>query len=344
MTGRYEHVMSFALEHPWAITKHMRVLIAGILAGRIAGKETDPAAIAAALVNRKNLPQPTEGGAVAIIPIYGVIAPRANMLTDISGGTTFEGLTTQLHEALANKAVKTIVFDVDSPGGNVAGATEFAREVMRARTKKPIIAQAQYLMASAAYWVMACATEIVAAPSAKVGSVGVYSIHEDLSKALEMEGIKITYISAGKYKVDGNETEPLSKEALARIQAKVDDPFARFKADISKGRGVPLAEVDAGYGEGDTVGADEALRLGMIDRIGTLAETIARVMTPASAAGAKAELTLNELRAQRGRPPLPDLDPTVDTAAGASRPPAQDRPSDAAWQNGIDAALLELDL
>lgn len=343
MTGRYEHVLSFALEHPWAITKNMRVLIASILAGRIAGKQTDPAAIAAALVNRKNLPQPA-GGGVAIIPIYGVIAPRANMLTDISGGTTFEGLTTQLHEALANKAVKTIVFDVDSPGGNVAGATEFAREVMKARTKKPVIAQAQYLMASAAYWAMACATEIVAAPSAKVGSVGVYSIHEDLSKALEMEGIKITYISAGKYKVDGNETEPLSKEALARIQAKVDDPYARFKSDVSKGRGVPLADVDAGYGEGDTVGADEALRLGMIDRIGTLADTIARVMAPALADGAHADATINELRAARSLPPLPDLDPIDDTAAGASRPPAQDRPSDAPWQNGIAAALLELDL
>ena len=105
MTGRYEHVLSFALEHPWALTANMRAIVASILAGRIAGKQTDPAAIAAALVNRKNLPQPTGGGAVAVIPIYGVIAPRANMLTDISGGVTFEGLTTQLHEALANKAV-----------------------------------------------------------------------------------------------------------------------------------------------------------------------------------------------------------------------------------------------
>jgi len=343
--NRYDHILSFALEHPWAVTPAMRATIAGILAGRIVGKAADPATIAAALVNRKNLPQPTEGGAVAVIPIYGVIAPRANMMTDFSGGTTFEALTTQLHEALANKTIKTIVFDVDSPGGNVAGATEFAREVMRARTKKPIIAQAQYLMASAAYWVMACATEIVAAPSAKIGSVGVYSIHEDLSKMLEMEGIKITYISAGKYKVDGNETEPLSKEALARIQAKVDDPYARFKTDVSKGRGVPLADVDAGYGEGDTVSADEALRLGMIDRIGTLDDTIARVMTPASADGSRAAAApINELRAQRGVPPLPDIDPASDTSQEPIAATDQDRPSDTTWQTAIEGQLLELDL
>jgi signal peptide peptidase SppA len=323
---RYEHLLSFALEHPWAVTSAMRPTIAGILAGRLMGQALDPAAIAAALVNRKNLPQPTEGGAVAIIPIYGVIAPRVNMLSDISGGTTFETLTRQLHEAVANKAIKTIVFDVDSPGGNVAGATEFAREVMKARTKKPIIAQAQYLMASAAYWAVAGATAIHAAPSAMVGSIGVYTIHEDLSKLLEMAGVKITYISAGKYKVDGNEAEPLPKDVAARIQAKVDESYTRFKSDISKGRGVPLEEVAAGYGEGDTVGASEALRLGMIDRVCTLDETIAQVITPADPAA----------RAAADNPsPLATLqEPSPATS--------QELATDVLWQLAIERELLEL--
>jgi signal peptide peptidase SppA len=330
MKAHYEHLLSFALEHPWAVTPSMRGIIAGILARRIAGQETDPAAIAAALVNRKNLPQP-EGGAVAIIPIYGVIAPRVNMLSDFSGGTTFEALEHQLDEAIANKAVKTIVFDVDSPGGNVAGASEFARAVLKARTKKPIIAQAQHLMASAAYWAMACATEIVASPSSMVGSIGVYTIHEDLSQLLEMEGIKITYISAGKYKVDGNETQPLSKEVLARIQAKVDEPYARFKADVSKGRGVPLEAISAGYGEGDVVSAVAALSLGMIDRIGTLAETLARVMAPANPASAAAQRTAQ-------------LDTAKATLQEPERATSQEPTSDTHWQNAAERQLLELDL
>jgi signal peptide peptidase SppA len=328
----HEHVLSFALEHPWALTRPMGRVVAGILA-RWASQRPDPAAIAAALVNRKNLPQPPGEGAVAVIPIYGVIAPRVNLISDFSGGTTFEGLSQSLAEAMANKAVKTIVFDVDSPGGNVAGATEFARQVMQARTKKPIIAVAQYLMASAAYWAMAGATEIVAAPSAMIGSIGVFTIHEDLSKALEMEGIKLTYISAGKWKVAGNETEALAPEVAARIQAKVDEAHARFKTDVSKGRGVPLDEVAAGYGEGDTVSAIEAKRLGMIDRIETLDEALARVMTPPDQ---RASIIVPDLTASNA--------PPVDTPQEPSPATGQDRQSDAQWGTAIEGAFLALDL
>jgi signal peptide peptidase SppA len=326
---RHEHVLSFALEHPWAITRPMLSLIAQILGRRLSGQEPDPAEIQAALVNRKNLPQPG-GGAVAIIPMYGVIAPRANLMSQMSGGTTFETLSLQLREAMGNKAVKTIVFDVDSPGGNVAGATEFAREVMKARAKKAIIAVAQYQMCSAAYWTMAGATYIYAAPSARVGSIGVFTIHEDLSKALEMEGINLTYISAGKYKVDGNETQPLSKESLARIQAKVNEPYERFLGDVSKGRGVSLADVRAGYGQGDSVSAADALTLGMIDKIATLDDTLASLMA-VPVGGSMAPLDDNSASA-------------LDTPQEPSSATGQDRIADAHWQNTIEAELFALDL
>jgi len=324
----YEHILGFALEHPWAITPSMRALIAGILARRIAGQDADPAELAA-LVNRKNLPQPKKGGAVALIPIYGVIAPRMNLLSEMSGGTTFEALTAQLHEAMANEAVKTIIFDVDSPGGNVAGATEFAREVLKARVTKPIIAQAQYLMASAAYWPMSCATEIVAAPSAMVGSIGVYHIHEDVSEALAKLGVKRTIIAAGKYKAEGADGGPLTEEALAHIKGLADAAYAQFTDDISKGRGVKAAVVRNGYGQGRAVTADDALALGLVDRIGTLTETLARVMHAPPAAGARAHHD-SSTEATDQEPPL---------AATSQEPNA-----DAAWQNAIEGGLLELDL
>jgi signal peptide peptidase SppA len=330
MSRHYEHVLSFALEHPWAVTPSMRPIIAGILARRIAGHDTDPAAIQAALVNRKNLPQPMKG-TVAIIPFYGVVAPRMNLLSEMSGGTTFEALTQQLQAAVANPDVKTVVFDVDSPGGNVAGATEFAREVLKARTVKPIIAVANHLMASAAYWPMACATQIVATPSAKVGANECYALYDDISEALAKKGIKRTLIFAGKFKPEGPDGGPLSDEAQAHIKALCDTFYGYQVADIAKGRGVKESDVRNGFGNGRVVTAADALALGMINSIGTLPETLARLTTPPSATGAATQLSHT-------------LDSTVDTAAGASRPPAQDRPSDAHWQNGIDAELLSLDL
>lgn len=279
MKGGYEHVVSFAVNHPWALTREMGAIIAGILARRIAGVEVDRAEIEAALVNRKNLPQP-RAGSIAIIPVYGVIAPRLNLVSEMSGGTTFEKLTAQLRAAVADKTIRTIVQDIDSPGSNVAGATEYAHELLKARTKKPIIAQVQYLAASGAYWLAACCTEIVAAPSAIVGSIGAYSIHDDLADALAKEGIKRTYLYAGEGKVDGNETGPLSAEAEARRQASLNKAQARFVGDVVKGRGAGMtADRVKNEWKAYVYDAEDAKALGMIDTIATLDETLARILT-----------------------------------------------------------------
>jgi signal peptide peptidase SppA len=284
---KYEHVLGFALEHPWAVTASMRSTIAHILARRISGDDSEPDTIA--LVARANrFDMKAQGGSVAVIPIYGVIAPRMNLLSEMSGGTTFEALTAQLHEALALPDLSAIVFDVDSPGGNVAGASEFAREVLKARTKVPIYAQAQYLCCSAAYWPMACATEIIASPSAMIGSIGVYAIHDDVSAALDKIGIKRSVFSAGKFKAEGADGGALTEEAAEYVQRLVDSSYARMVGDIAKGRGCSADAIRSGYGEGRTVNADDALRLGMVDAIATLSDTLARLTSTTSTVGVRA--------------------------------------------------------
>lgn len=284
LAGRYDHLVAFALEHPWAVTPAMRAIIAGILAQRLAGEEADDATIAAALDARstRDIPVPT-GGTVAVIPLFGVIAPRMNLFSEMSGGTTFEALGKQLQAAVADPNVRQIVFDVDSPGGNVAGASEFAREVLRARTIKPVIAQAQHLLASAAYWPMAGATEIVASPSAMVGSIGVYALHEDISGMLAQLGIRREVFAAGKYKAEGVDGGPLSEDARAHVQTLIDGAYNRFVGDVAKGRGVKPADVRSGYGEGRLLNAEQALAAGLIDRIATLEDTLARVTQPVTA-------------------------------------------------------------
>jgi signal peptide peptidase SppA len=270
-----EHVLSFAIEQPWAVTPTMLSVIAQVLGHRIV---LGPRANDATVVTRAPA-APSVGNGVMVLPLHGVLAPRMNLMSDISGGATFEEATNLLRSGVADRSVGTIVLDIDSPGGSVAGATEFAAEVLRAREVKHVIAHAHYEMASAAYWVGACAEEIVASPSAMVGSIGVYSIHEDLSQALEQLGVKLTYISAGKYKVDGNDTEPLSDTARARLQAVVDEAYGRFVTDVATGRRTTTDAIKNGYGQGSVVTASEAKALGMVDRIDTLDSTIARALT-----------------------------------------------------------------
>jgi signal peptide peptidase SppA len=274
--GRYEHLLAFVFDHPWALDPPWAIRIAGILARRVAGEETPREEIAAAVAKRPEAGSDVRRvGDVAVLGMYGVIAPRMNLFTQASGGTTFEQLSANLAEAVASQP-RAIVLDIDSPGGNVAGASEFAHEVLAARAQVPVVAVANHTMASAAYWVAACATELVAAPSAMVGSVGVLSLYEDVSAALEKRGIKRDVISAGRFKGEGADGGPLSAEARAHRQAVVDQFYERMTADIGLGRGLSGADVREKFGEGRLMTARDGLAAGLVTRVGTLSETLTR--------------------------------------------------------------------
>jgi signal peptide peptidase SppA len=183
--------------------------------------------------------------------------------------------------------VSAILIDANTPGGTIAGVTELAAEMYAARGRKPIVAHANALAASAGYWIVSAADEIVATPSADVGAIGVITAHVDTSKAEEAEGVTRTVVSAGKYKAEGH--GPISEEGLAALQARVDDAYAVMTKDIARGRGVSPADVRAGFGEGRVVSAKEALKLGMIDRIATFDETVARMTGRRVSGGMRAE-------------------------------------------------------
>jgi signal peptide peptidase SppA len=133
---------------------------------------------------------------------------------------------------------------------------------------------ANTLAASAAYWLASAASELVVTPSGEVGSIGVFAIHEDYSAALDRVGVKVSLISAGKYKTEGNPFEPLGEEAQAAVQGTVNDYYDMFIRAVARGRGVSQADVIAGFGEGRVVMAEQAVRLGMADRVATIDEVI----------------------------------------------------------------------
>lgn len=208
---------------------------------------------------------PSRGG-LAVIPVYGPISHRPSMWSAFFGGTSTMRISEQLRIALEDPSVSRIVLDIDSPGGTVDGVPELAGEILAARAKKPITAIANSLATSAAYWLAAQATELIVAPSGEVGSIGVFALHTDYSKALENEGIKVTFIKAGKYKTEGNPYEPLGDEARAAFQSRIDDWMAMFVKSVALGRGVTSDKVRQTYGQGRCVAAAEAVRLGMADR------------------------------------------------------------------------------
>ncbi len=272
-------VSRFASQQVWAITESKLDAIVEVLRMRAAGivlsKEEIQARIGAstrAISGRS--------GAVGVLPLCGVISPKVNTMTEISGGTSLDVWMTAFREMRDDPGVTAIVLDVDSPGGSVFGVQEAADEIYKSRSVKPITAFVDYMCGSAALWLACSAGRIISTPSGEVGSLGVFCMHECWEKANEMIGMKPTYISAGQYKVEGNQDAPLSDDALAYIQSQVDAVYATFLKSVAKGRGVTVKVAEANFGQGRMLLASDALAAGLIDGIDTMDGVIRSAAKP----------------------------------------------------------------
>ena len=260
-------------EAPWAIlTGSLATLMESARAGQVAAP---PAAGPAPRYSAAPPMRPGSRGApgIAVLPIMGVLSQRPRFF----GGISTELIAQVLRQMVADQSIGSIVLEVDSPGGSVQGMTELWQVIFDARKQKRIVAVASCLMASAAYWVASAASELVVTPSGEVGSIGVYGIHVDQSRALEMAGLKVTEIAAGRFKTEGSPFKPLSEEARKAIEKDVFRYYEQFVHDVAQGRGVRPSSVRDGFGQGRVVGASEAVSLKMADRVETTEQAIARL-------------------------------------------------------------------
>lgn len=219
--------------------------------------------------------QPRVIGRVAVVPVYGVM----DSADDSWGGTTSTAHIERTIAALgADKAVKTIVLDIDSPGGSVYGIPELGATVRDVASRKRVIAVANPMAASAAYWLASQAREIAVTPSGEVGSIGVISVHADWSGYLEQAGIKTTVITSSEHKGEFSPYAALSEDAKAEMQRRVDHFDGMFTSAVAQGRGVTPTRVRADFGAGRMVEAGRAKSLGMADRVATFDEVMSRLI------------------------------------------------------------------
>lgn len=220
---------------------------------------------------------------VAVVPVFGPISKGTTWYTDLVGGAPLDRVQSQLWAAGADDGIAGIVMHIDSPGGGVYGVDEAAATVSAVAKRKPLIAYTDGQMASAAFWLGSHATAIVAAPSAEVGSIGVYGVHLDESKFLEAEGITATLIKAGDHKAEGHPFFPLSEDDRAAIQSRIDDYYRMFTATVARGRGVPVDTArGAAFGGGRVLGASQAVAAGMADQVGGFMDVVRRLRHDAS--------------------------------------------------------------
>ena len=286
---KYPDVIKAVYGTPWAIRPEILATICEIVQFRAEGgvltEEEIQGRIGAAPVRAGA----ARNGTIAVLPLYGIIAQRMNLMMATSGGTSTELFGKALQQALDDPSISAVVIDIDSPGGSVFGVPELAQTIADARGRKPIVAVANSQAASAAYWIASAVDELVITPSGEVGSIGVLAAHEDLSTMQEKLGVKTTLVSAGKFKSELSPLEPLGAEAREALQARVNDYYEMFVQGVARGRGVSVGAVRGGFGQGRMVAAQQAVQMGMADRVGTLEGTLQRLLGSGGRAGPRAE-------------------------------------------------------
>lgn len=196
---------------------------------------------------------------VAVLPISGPIAKKS------AYRVTYDEISGQVEKAVNDRKVRSILLNIDSPGGVVAGMYETAGAIKAAAGVKPIYAIANDYMTSAAYGLASGASKVYSTRYGTTGSIGVVLMHVDYSKQNERIGVKPTFIFGGRKKTWGNPEEPLGEEARAELQKLVDHHYADFTQMVAAHRNLQLSQVLRQ--EAGTYLPEDAQREGLVDGV-----------------------------------------------------------------------------
>ncbi len=214
-----------------------------------------------------NLNKKGEAG-IAWIKIRGVIA-ESNDSGPFSRNQGASAIAKNIRSAAADKNVKAIVLDINSPGGTVASVQNIYGELQKAKQQgKKIVALFRDVAASGGFYVAMAADKIVAEPGTITGSVGVIMQTSNLEGLFDKLGIKITPITSGKYKDMGSYSRPMTDAEKALLQDMVSETYSQFFAAVKAGRpNVKPADLTE-YTDGRVFTGERAYKLGFIDKLG----------------------------------------------------------------------------
>jgi len=259
----------------------------------------------------------TERG-IAVIPIVGPLVARGDWLTLLLGAAEYGAVAEAVGSAATDPAVRGILLEFDSPGGEVGGLFDLVVEIaaIKAHSGKPLSAVASEAALSAAYAIASAADRLYVTRTGEVGSVGVVAVHLDASGADAMAGLKWTLVGAGARKTDGNPHEPLSPRATADIQADVDHLHDQLVNLVAGNRGLDAAVVRAT--EAAIYRGGSAVSAGLADRVGTMSQALADLEVALEAKRIRASPPLKRPTVHQSTPPARTR--TMNT----SNPPIED--------------------
>ena len=272
--SKFSHLSSLVFNKPLMVTQDYAETIAVVLSDRL-NLDVEGLQIKS---DAKDQRVATTNKGVAVIPIVGSMSHRSTGIEAMSGMTSYTTLQKQFEAAFNDPNVGSILMDIDSPGGSVAGAFDFRDYLMSKKGTKPVYALARDAMCSAAYLIGSTADKVYATQTARVGSIGVVAMHTDASGKMEKEGLKPTFISAGKFKTAGNPYEKLEGEKLKYLQDSVDESYDMFINAVADARGIDKKAIRDT--EARVYGGKKAVEIGLADGIRTYESVLAEMSAP----------------------------------------------------------------
>lgn len=207
-------------------------------------------------------------GKIVVIPLSGSITTEGSSL--FSGSTiTPELVRDYLARVEKDKAVKAIVFRIESPGGGIAPSQEILWEIERVKETKTIVVSMGGTAASGGYYISTQADKIVALPTTMTGSIGVISAIPNIEGFLEKLGIQIELFKGGKYKDMYQGLRELTPEEEEIMQGMVDEYYEQFIDVVAEGRELSREEV-RNLATGQIYTGTKAKELGLVDELGDL--------------------------------------------------------------------------
>ncbi|EBL6563159.1 S49 family peptidase [Salmonella enterica] len=239
---------------------------------------------------------------IAVLPVTGALVHKLGGMRPFSGMTGYDGITARLQQAVSDPEVKGILLDIDSPGGQAAGAFDCADMISRMREQKPVWALANETACSAAMLLAAACSHRLVTQTSRMGSIGVVMAHTSYAEKLKQEGIDITLIYSGAHKADLMPSQKLPESVYADYQQRMDEARKMFAEKVARYTGLSVDAVmatEAAVYDGQAI-ITTGLADGMVnaaDAIGVMAEAINSNKT----GGTMSELTATEAAAQENQ-------------------------------------------
>ncbi len=259
---------------PLMISQDKAEIILSVLGPRM-NLDITPYSAVDVSVPKRYRPEDASADGIGIVPIYGTLVHRILGVDATSELVSYTQINSWFTEALRDPLIKSILLDIDSPGGEISGLFGLVDTIYQARSIKPIYAMINESAYSAAYALASAAEAVFIPPTGGTGSIGVIIVHLDQSKFDEKIGAKYNIIYAGDRKKDFTSHEPLSKNVLAIGQGIVNDLRTIFVDSVAKNRRISaqvVRDTEAAIYQGQS-----AVDIGLVDDVMSYSQLIENI-------------------------------------------------------------------